>query len=272
MSLVAACNDTECRPCGDGTAYLLDGYAFATSVETNGDQILLDGFDLDGIDAKPGDPAGCRFGDATAPDGRTGIDNQLGYLTALFDYESLRVVPGAFAETVSNGTGLIVIEATSGTPDAPGGGKLYAWSLSDPALATGLPLTDASISLGGADLAAIADTNSLSPGGHVIWGPYEATFRFRVGDIWTGLTFERAHLRLEPSADGTRLNGYFGGLVSLPVAHRFLVDIQPNNPNISSALDTLLPLLADTRSAPDADCDRISVGFGVTYRRVHLTD
>lgn len=87
------------RTCGSGPFFLFDQLEFIVE-EDDG----LDGFDLDNQSED------CGVGDATSPDGSTGIDNQLGAIWDVLPDTVATVLPNAIDTSLESGSMMVVME------------------------------------------------------------------------------------------------------------------------------------------------------------------
>jgi hypothetical protein len=77
---------------------------------------VSDGFDLDGRVSGSDDAASCRRRDLTAPDGRTGIDNQFSLLVPAIDRATAGALDAAIQAAINNGQ-LMVAVSVEGLDD-----------------------------------------------------------------------------------------------------------------------------------------------------------
>jgi hypothetical protein len=73
---------------------------------------MVDGFDLDERESPEGEAESCGHGDAVAPDGRTGIDNQLGQAWTVLEPLIGEAVQALLQGSINEGRFLMMIELT----------------------------------------------------------------------------------------------------------------------------------------------------------------
>ncbi|MEC8424444.1 MAG: hypothetical protein VX000_11755, partial [Myxococcota bacterium] len=248
--------------CGDPEAIhsvVITQLAF-TQLRADG---TIEGFDLDGTDSAPGDPAGCGHGDRSGPEGQTGIDSAFASLVPVLEGLGAGAVEGLIQQAIDSGELLLLIEMS----------HLDDWAFdtcADVALhrGQGTPIigTDGTI--------LVDQTFGLSPdvpstyatGGMVEDGAFEIhnieiTLPVQILDVFLTFTMPAGAIHLDLASDGT-VSGFLAGGVPVDQITSQIGGI-PDIGDLSSVIPPLIEAAADLYPDPAGACTALSLGFDI---------
>jgi len=217
-----------------------------------------DGINLDGLVSGAGESPGCGQRDFTAPDGRTGIDNQFGLLVPLIEAAGGEAFGAYLQGSVNDGKFLVMLELDGvddlqndddvsvtlyrglGTPSVGNDGLLEAWQTFDVnpegvyTRIDGVKIVD----------------------GVIDAGPIELLLPFYIFDFVFDLDLVDARIRMEVGPDGVH-RGVMAGAVRIENILAIAEDIEGGD-QVKSLLATLSDSYADLLPNEDGICQALS--------------
>lgn len=250
------------RTCGDGPLYLFDQLEFLVR-----DEAGTDGFDLDGEEED------CDVLDVTSPMGEPGIDNQLGSIWNVLPDTVATVLPNAINTSISSGSMMVIMELVGPRDFAMDGPAAIVFREGDGDVlvgGTGRPLGGQTIDLAGEDnLLGMTDEARLQEG-RLAGSDLQLTLRLSYLDTDIELTVVRGVAEMIEEADGG-LQMKLGGIVPMGSIMAIVAGLGGDgDANLAATLETVLPLLVDSRTEHGGPCDGISGAFVGHAVPVHL--
>ncbi len=227
-----------------------------------------DGFDLDGVATTGGSPTGCGRADFTAPDGRTGIDNQLAQLIPAVDAMTGGALDGAIQGAINNGQLLIAFtfEGLDSRCDDPDVTVLIRRVAGVPFVGSDM-LVDPSQTFDVMHDQPVTRARGRVRGGVLTIDPTNIPLPVAVFGVRFVVNLSRAQIRLrftEGGADGT-----IGGGINVEEFTREVNTFEIPNA-LRSLVGTTLRLTADLAPGSDGRCQQVSAAMSLTTRHVFV--
>ncbi len=251
---------------GDSRFYVVDTISVPEIMGST-----VDGFNLDELVSDESDPQGCFIEDFTAPDGRTGVDNQLAELAPILATALMTDLSTTIQEAINSGSIVLLAEVT-GVDDianddcvtmnlylglVPGDG---APMVSGGTLTAGQTFDINEVSLmGGNPLISIP--NVTIDAGTLQAGPVNLPLMLDIGGTALTLTVRAATLRVDVT-DTTISNGTLGGELNID---ELIMAVD----GIGGDLDPMivrstLESVADLQPDAGGVCQAVSAGLNLT--------
>ena len=278
-AMLAGCGDADGTPAAPppaprvcpttktSTSMVLTRFAFVRQDTTRTN--VSEGFNLDERVSALGDLASCRQADFTAPDGRTGVDNQLSRLIPLVDAMTGGVLDSALQTAINNGQ-LLMVVTLDDVQDR----------CNDPEVnlrfqrVAGMPFVGSDMRVDPGQTFDLMRDAPLTRGrgairdGVLTISPQDIPMPVAVLDTRFILMFYGAQLRLRLDDDGGA-EGVIGGGIS--VAEFGATAMTFNIPSaLQSTVRTSLQLFADLSPGDDGRCQRISGAMYISARRAFV--
>ncbi|MFT4978696.1 MAG: hypothetical protein ACI8S6_004606 [Myxococcota bacterium] len=247
-----------CGPEGGRSFWAVSALEFAV-IEGN----VSDGFDLDGEQTDAGDSSGCGVGDATAPDGREGIDNAFGRMLPALEGTEFVAAAGLIAASITSGELLLVAEVSgveSWENDDCVSAAFYR-GFGAPMLTTsGEVLPDQTLELDPFFPAQYFPEVAIVDGS-VEGRPLSADMPMQILDAELSFALRDGGIRLTIREDGTA-SGVLAGGIEVAYLLKLLAE---QGTGIDDALEalivSLLPVMADLAPDDQGECAQLSVTF-----------
>lgn len=241
------------RTCGSGPFYLFDQLQFL--IETD---LGLDGFDLDG------EADDCDVDDGISPAGLGGIDNQFGAIWDVLPDTVEAVVPEAIDRSIESGTMMVVMELV-GAADLETDGPttlVFRQGVGTPLVGTDRrPLSGQTVDLVDGDNILGMAEDAVIAAGQLAAEDLSILFRLEYIDTLVELFVVRGQAEMRSDGVGG-LDMKLGGMVPLDAVMDLVQGLGGDgDKRIREALEALVPLMVDTRTDPEGDCDGLSGAF-----------
>jgi hypothetical protein len=266
LALLAACAPTT----EDDLIYLEEGLAVDLSEQnsvvrrfffmTESEDGEVDGFDLDGEDSPDGHEMSCGHGDAPSPDGRTGIDNQLGRTWSVLEPLVGTATQALLQGIINEGRFLMMIQLDrldDYVNDDDVGLTIYYGSGSPDIGTLGVIAPDQTFTVD-----PTKDSSSLERvelvDGVIRAGPMDFTVPFDVLEEYLEIPVKDGQVRIEVNEDGS-FTGILGGRVNVADSMAQLLDT-----NASQEARLVEPIFYNSADMGyvDGSCTELSVAFG----------
>ncbi|MCB9763961.1 MAG: hypothetical protein H6739_29595 [Alphaproteobacteria bacterium] len=245
-----------CEPSSSTRAAVVTQLRFARELKDG----IADGFDLDGIETRPGSSSGCGIPDFTSPRFEPGIDNAFANLVPALELTEAQAIEPLIQETINSGELLMMFELEGIDDDAD-----------DPCVDVHLLRGDgpADVSAAGRLLpgqtfdraldqpSALAADVALVDGVLVARG-VDFSLPLTVLGVELDFAVQDAGARIVLTEDGG-MRGVFGGGVSVD----YLLDLARENiaGDQFGTVEALLGLASDLDADGDGACEQISIAF-----------
>jgi hypothetical protein len=227
---------------------------------TETEEGLVDGFDLDGLDSPVGELESCGHGDIGAPDGRTGIDNQLGRTWSVLEPLVGTATEALLQGIINEGRFLMMYQLTD-LDDLVNDDDVQLelfYGNGSPDIGTyGVITPDQTFT--------IDDTKEATPvlpvslvDGVIEAGPMDFTVPLDVLEEYLEIRVKNGRVRIEVHEDGT-FTGVMGGSVDVEDSMTQLLDT-----NASQEARLVEPIFYNSADMGyvDGACTMLSVAFG----------
>lgn len=229
---------------------------------------VSDGFDLDGVNTAGGSPTGCGRADFTAPDGRTGVDNQLAQLIPAVDAMTGGALDGAIQGAINNGQLLIALtfEGLDSRCDDPDVTVVIRRVAGVPFVGSDM-LVDPGQTFDVMHDQPVTRARGRVRGGVLTIDPTDMPLPIAVFGVRFVINLSRAQIRLRFSETGAE--GTIGGGINVEEFTR-----EVNTFEIPTALRSLvgttLRLTADLAPGADGRCQQVSAAMSLLTRPVFV--